>query len=121
MGVRETQRFCEDNFGKFGLLLVTTLSETDISPENRPGPKRKVASIPTIHFQGAKMLVSGRRVVVFLLHSLGKFLTFQLSHEMIYIGLHVDPSLVAIVSPSVFFVHISGCLLGEMVMEDYPD
>ena len=36
-----------------------TLPETDIAPENRPGPKKKT-TLPTVHFQGRLLLVSGR-------------------------------------------------------------
>ena len=36
----------------FPKLLRDTLRETNIALENRPGPKRKRESLPTIHFQG---------------------------------------------------------------------
>ena len=40
--------------------VVQDFVHQQFAPENRPKPKRKRESIPTIHFQGAKMLVSGR-------------------------------------------------------------
>ena len=44
-----------------------TLPKTNVfAPENRPGPKRKRESIPTIHFQVRKLLVSGRVMIWFL-------------------------------------------------------
>ena len=43
----------ETSFGK-----NTTLPKTNIAPEN--GPSQKEMSIPTIHFQGLLLLVSGR-------------------------------------------------------------
>ena len=45
----------------FGLELahIHSLKLTFSNPEDRPGPKKE-SSVRTIHFQGAKMLVSGR-------------------------------------------------------------
>ena len=44
--------------GKFQILPSLKLPAK--APENRPGPKRKRESIPTIHFQGLLLLVSER-------------------------------------------------------------
>ena len=62
-----------------GTTLVGTLPKTNVrfAPENRPKrPKRKRESIPTIHFQGLKMLVSGS-VVDFILMMWGFFVFFM--------------------------------------------
>ena len=40
-------------------VLFTPLKLTAKVPEHRPGPKRKLYSIPTIHFQGLLLLVPG--------------------------------------------------------------
>ena len=63
-----------------------------ISPENRPGPKRKGSSEPTIRFSSAKMLVSGR------VHKLQ--LTFD----------HVDHKPINATKPIYIVVWISGSL-----------
>ena len=44
---------------KISVLFTPSLKLTAKVPENRPGPKRKLYSIPTIHFQGLLLLVPG--------------------------------------------------------------